>query len=264
MTRVLHQGDDGYWDYTYPDVTGTAGTSRPYLNANWDGGRSPDVSYVLGTAPVQEWSRAELERFQIDWEEASKAWPRPYLTRRETTPVPIPTYEHQQALLAATERELDARTLENNLLNGALRQERINHQRELDLYRYGAERRAKAEPRIGDQERGDALDRLATAYTTGHLTQAEWDQRSMTALKAVTATDLTPLTIDLPAPRAPEPVPVVKGRSLGAWYWRLTFGLSGGTLTLATLAPRDHAFILIPPLLVLFVISVTQVFTRKH
>jgi Flp pilus assembly protein TadB len=58
--------------------------------------------------------------------------------------------------------------------------------------------------RIGDAERAVAADRLAWHFSHGRLDQAELDERLAQAMRATTASDLSPLFADLPAD---EPVP---------------------------------------------------------
>jgi len=53
--------------------------------------------------------------------------------------------------------------------------------------------------RIGDAERAAAADRLAWHFSHGRLDQAELDDRLGRAMRASTASELTPLFADLPA-----------------------------------------------------------------
>ena len=66
--------------------------------------------------------------------------------------------------------------------------------------------------RVGDDERNDALDRLAAHFRAGRLTTDELDERTTAAQRAVTRGDLRVLERDLPeltGPAAParDPAP---------------------------------------------------------
>jgi hypothetical protein len=54
------------------------------------------------------------------------------------------------------------------------------------------------EQRIGDAERDAAIASLGEHYAAGRITKDEYDERSSFALRARTASDLTPLFVDLP------------------------------------------------------------------
>ncbi|HZD00833.1 MAG TPA: DUF1707 domain-containing protein [Actinomycetes bacterium] len=58
-------------------------------------------------------------------------------------------------------------------------------------------------PRASDAERGQAIDRLRTAYVEGRLDQEEFDERSRAALTARTQAQLARLFTDLPPGTAP-------------------------------------------------------------
>ncbi|MDT0327971.1 DUF1707 SHOCT-like domain-containing protein [Nocardiopsis lambiniae] len=59
--------------------------------------------------------------------------------------------------------------------------------------------------RISDGERDEALESLRTAVQEGRLTLDEHEERSATALRAVTNLDLVPLFEDLPDHLRPRP-----------------------------------------------------------
>lgn len=54
--------------------------------------------------------------------------------------------------------------------------------------------------RIGDVERGGAVEALGEHFAAGRLTHEEYDERADLALRARTAGDVAPLFHDLPAP----------------------------------------------------------------
>ena len=58
--------------------------------------------------------------------------------------------------------------------------------------------RPKAQVRIGDAERDEALNTLADHFAAGRLTREEFDERSETAMRARYDSDLEPLFRDLP------------------------------------------------------------------
>jgi hypothetical protein len=71
--------------------------------------------------------------------------------------------------------------------------------------------------RVGDAERGRVAEQLATAHAEGRLTLAEYDERVRAAHGAVVASDLAPLTADLPATgRAPRPAAIDRPRHASA------------------------------------------------
>jgi hypothetical protein len=58
--------------------------------------------------------------------------------------------------------------------------------------------------RAGNEDRDHYIDRIAAAISTGHITQAEFEERRDEALAAVTKKDLMVLVADLP--EIPKPV----------------------------------------------------------
>lgn len=75
-------------------------------------------------------------------------------------------------------------------------------------------------PRVSDAERDITVRRLQLAVREGRLDLAELDRRLATAYSAVTATELTAVTADLPDP-ASEPIELVvesgSRKKAGAW-----------------------------------------------
>jgi hypothetical protein len=63
----------------------------------------------------------------------------------------------------------------------------------------------RAEIRVSDAERDQAIAELGEHFQAGRLTQEEFDDRSGLALQARTGRDLTALFTDLPRPAAAEP-----------------------------------------------------------
>lgn len=61
------------------------------------------------------------------------------------------------------------------------------------------------EPRIGDADRDQAVAFLQEHMTKGRIDASEFDDRMSRALKARTASELSNLFADLPAPRPPTP-----------------------------------------------------------
>ena len=68
--------------------------------------------------------------------------------------------------------------------------------------------------RASDSERDAAVARLQAAFAEGRLGDAEFDERTRTALTARTRADLARLMTDLPA-EAPAPLPVPAGTGPG-------------------------------------------------
>jgi len=62
----------------------------------------------------------------------------------------------------------------------------------------------RAEIRVSDAERDQAVAELGEHFQAGRLTQEEFDERSGRALQARTGRDLTALFTDLPRPAAPD------------------------------------------------------------
>ena len=81
---------------------------------------------------------------------------------------------------------------------------------------------SRADIRVSDAERDQAVAELGEHFQAGRLTQEEFDDRSGRALQARTGRDLTALFTDLPRPELPDPwagpVPgaVQRHRSRGA------------------------------------------------
>ena len=63
----------------------------------------------------------------------------------------------------------------------------------------------RADIRVSDGERDQAVAELGEHFQAGRLTQEEFDDRSGRALQARTGRDLTALFTDLPRPAAAEP-----------------------------------------------------------
>ena len=63
----------------------------------------------------------------------------------------------------------------------------------------------RADLRLSDAERDQAVAELGEHFQAGRLTQEEFDDRSGRALQARTGRDLTGLFTDLPRPAAAEP-----------------------------------------------------------
>jgi len=63
----------------------------------------------------------------------------------------------------------------------------------------------RADIRLSDAERDQAITELGEHFQAGRLTQEEFDDRSGRALQARTGRDLTGLFTDLPRPAAPDP-----------------------------------------------------------
>lgn len=63
----------------------------------------------------------------------------------------------------------------------------------------------RADIRLSDAERDQAVAELGEHFQAGRLTQEEFDDRSGRALQARTGRDLTGLFTDLPRPAAAEP-----------------------------------------------------------
>ncbi len=63
----------------------------------------------------------------------------------------------------------------------------------------------RADIRMSDAERDQAVAELGEHFQAGRLTQEEFDDRSGRALQARTGRDLTTLFTDLPRPAAAEP-----------------------------------------------------------
>ena len=63
----------------------------------------------------------------------------------------------------------------------------------------------RADIRVSDAERDQAIAELGEHFQAGRLTQEEFDDRSGIALQARTGRDLTALFTDLPRPAAPDP-----------------------------------------------------------
>jgi len=63
----------------------------------------------------------------------------------------------------------------------------------------------RADIRLSDAERDQAITELGEHFQAGRLTQEEFDDRSGRALQARTGRDLTGLFTDLPRPAAAEP-----------------------------------------------------------
>jgi hypothetical protein len=63
----------------------------------------------------------------------------------------------------------------------------------------------RADIRVSDAERDQAVTELGEHFQAGRLTQEEFDDRSGRALQARTGRDLTSLFSDLPRPTAAEP-----------------------------------------------------------
>ena len=63
----------------------------------------------------------------------------------------------------------------------------------------------RADIRLSDAERDQAIAELGEHFQAGRLTQEEFDDRSGRALQARTGRDLTGLFTDLPRPAAAEP-----------------------------------------------------------
>jgi hypothetical protein len=76
-------------------------------------------------------------------------------------------------------------------------------------------------PRIGDARRNEVIDTLSEAFATGVLKRDEFDDRMEKAGSAVTESDLTVLTADLPRSSDVEPHSPV--RLLAALYWLAIF-----------------------------------------
>lgn len=62
------------------------------------------------------------------------------------------------------------------------------------------------ELRVSDQDRQVVADRLNVAFAEGRLTLEEFSERTAQAYSAKTASELVPLTKDLPAPASPTAV----------------------------------------------------------
>lgn len=60
--------------------------------------------------------------------------------------------------------------------------------------------------RVGDVQRADCVELLASAFVKGELSQMEYDARTESCLVAVTDVDLARLTSDLPAQANPPTV----------------------------------------------------------
>jgi hypothetical protein len=81
----------------------------------------------------------------------------------------------------------------------------------------------RADIRLSDAERDQAVAELGEHFQAGRLTPEEFDERSGRALQARTGRDLTGLFTDLPRPAAPDqwagpgygPVPPPAGRGAG-------------------------------------------------
>jgi uncharacterized protein DUF1707 len=81
----------------------------------------------------------------------------------------------------------------------------------------------RADIRLSDAERDQAVAELGEHFQAGRLTPEEFDERSGRALQARTGRDLTGLFTDLPRPVAPDqwagpgygPVPPPAGRGAG-------------------------------------------------
>ena len=79
----------------------------------------------------------------------------------------------------------------------------------------------RADIRVSDAERDQAVAELSEHFQSGRLTQEEFGERSGRALQARTGRDLTALFTDLPRPAAldpwagpaPGPVPRARGAS---------------------------------------------------
>ncbi len=63
----------------------------------------------------------------------------------------------------------------------------------------------RADIRVSDAERDQAIAELGEHFQAGRLTQEEFDDRSGRALQARTGRDLAALFTDLPRPAAPDP-----------------------------------------------------------
>jgi hypothetical protein len=63
----------------------------------------------------------------------------------------------------------------------------------------------RADIRVSDAERDQAIAELGEHFQAGRLTQEEFDDRSGVALQARTGRDLAALFTDLPRPAAPDP-----------------------------------------------------------
>jgi hypothetical protein len=63
----------------------------------------------------------------------------------------------------------------------------------------------RADIRLSDAERDQAVAELGEHFQYGRLTQEEFDDRSGRALQARTGRELTALFTDLPRPAAPDP-----------------------------------------------------------
>ena len=72
----------------------------------------------------------------------------------------------------------------------------------------------RADIRVSDAERDQAVAELGEHFQAGRLTQEEFDDRSGRALQARTGRDLTALFGDLPRPALPDPS---SGFAPGSW-----------------------------------------------
>ena len=113
----------------------------------------------------------------------------------------------------------------------------------------------RADIRLSDAERDQAVTELGEHFQAGRLTQEEFDDRSGRALQARTGRDLTALFTDLPRPAAAEPwaaepwardlwagpVPGPAGRGAGPWpAVRIALGVVIVAIIAGNLLGHDH------------------------
>ena len=113
---------------------------------------------------------------------------------------------------------------------------------------------SRADIRVSDADRDQAVTELGEHFQTGRLTQEEFDDRSGRALQARTGRDLTALFSDLPRPATAEPwtggpvygpeaglAPLPGRRGAGPWpAVRIALGLVIVTIIAGNLFGHSH------------------------